>query len=266
MSRDPATQPDSGVSTIAELSVSEALTLRPADSTLVAVKGYAVQLSNALGLPKEARRLWPWPVFAIADHRYPRQRDMLTVIAEGKSRLDSTIEVGDFIRVVGRVVGEVGGAKSSNAGQPLLAYQEHAPAIALPRPNPEPTYDDGSWSVDDLFLRSDIAPGMGVAVIATLTQVWHCPDCPKNKECKGCEMPNHVLLNDPTNSTEDGLAVTQMPMNETDRRGRHAEVGKRYRFEGTFEDGSSDTMSRRGGHLRYLRHVLVPPQTEAKRK
>ena len=243
-------------------SVADLLSSHLAAGTLVEVEGIVTDVYKCEYLP-EARDRCVQAHFSIADDRYAAPSKRLTVaLPDPDTDRQLNVKVGDHYKVRGTIAKQLGSMVQSNENHPLLAYIQHVTTALPPRAANESTYMDGSWSVDDLFLRPDLKPGMSIRVTAYVVDVYQCPPCPKPLVCKPCS-PDVVTLGDTPERDGNSLVVSGFP--SEGRRLVLPKRGTRCLFTGTFEESIGGVFPSSGGGMRYQSYKRVSAPVPRKR-
>ncbi len=128
------------------------------------------------------------------------------------------------------------------------------PPPSFAEPSTPREYPDGSVSVYGLrkeFHRYSEQKnkylGNKVKVKAYLLEVYQCPVCPKNQNCKPCDEP-HMFVADEASAPKD-KAMLVVEQRAFKAREPKITVGKQYVFEGVFQQSSPKGFSASDGLL-----------------
>lgn len=128
------------------------------------------------------------------------------------------------------------------------------PPPSFAEPNIPREYPDGSVSVYGLrkeFHRYSEQKnkylGNKVKVKAYLLEIYQCPVCPKNQNCKPCDEPHMFVADEPNAPKDKAMLVVEQRVVKA--REPKMTVGKQYVIEGMFQQSSPKGFSASDGLL-----------------
>lgn len=144
-------------------------------------------------------------------------------------------------------IGLVAGLFACDGGQGQAIHETEAtplPPIKVDLPPSPPftpittplKHPDGSYSV--FGLRKDIEKLIGQKINLTgfMREVYKCPECPKDQQCKACQQPHYWLTDEKDGKIEKAMMVVDYPTKKP-----YVEVppeftvGNKYKVKGTFQ-------------------------------